>query len=347
MSRFLVFARDSAGRLGDDPDEANRPPRFVSVGDFIRPPTSEIAIGGHSSVRQMLEDPVRDLLYLSQPELSRVARYSLTSRSVATPISLSSAPYGLDLTLGGDSLLVALRDADALAVVNLQPATPTVNTLPLQFAPFEGGPDQIRVAANNHVLISLTGLPICVGCGRLMELNLLNGNQRVRDDVGFFSQIAEIAPLISGTARSPVIAYTGLGCPCSAQLYLTATDSFSTSRAAGDLVWPPPTIDTDGTRVLVGPKLFDGTLTPLQTLAPSGQYYWGVSALSPDGQTAAFATDEGFMLLRISDGVVLGRYRLPVLPAQLQFLSSARLLLAWGGYSFGTGTNRVFLVELP
>jgi len=345
-SRFQVFARDSFGLLGGDPLENSRPFRYVRVADLARPPTIEIPVGGASTVQQVLEDVSRRVLYLSQPESYRVSRFDLGARSLMASIAMPSGPYGMDLTLGGDSLLVALRDADALGVVELQPATPAVSTIPLNFAPYDGGPDHIKIAANNRALISITGAPVSSG-GRLMTLDLTNGNQQVRTDVGTFALISEIAPLIAGTSRSPVVAFTGPGCPCTAQLYLTATDFFAAPVPAGALLWPPPTIDTAGTRVLVGPVLFDGTLNQIDSLAPPGQYYWGVAALSPDGKTVAFATDEGFLLQRISDKAVLARYRTPIVPEQLQFLASERALLLWGGFAYGSGLNRVFLVTLP
>src|SRR6266436_9798608 len=64
-------------------------------------------------------DSKRSALYLSQPQSQQVAVLSTTTMTLQTPIALFGSPSGLDLSVGGDSLVVALKSTQLLAIVNL------------------------------------------------------------------------------------------------------------------------------------------------------------------------------------------------------------------------------------
>ena len=103
----------------------------------------------------MAYDAKRDVLYLSQPDSQRVAVLSLGTYTYGTPLAMPSVPAGLDLTPGGDTLLVALRRAAALGVVDLTLATPSVDTARLAFDTSLGrGPDALRVLANGKAIVA-------------------------------------------------------------------------------------------------------------------------------------------------------------------------------------------------
>src|SRR5439155_716987 len=75
------------------------------------------AVGG--TVRDMAYDTKRNTLYLSLSDSNRVAVLALDSKSFTPPLAFTGQPRGLDLSLGSDSLLVALRATPYVSVVNL------------------------------------------------------------------------------------------------------------------------------------------------------------------------------------------------------------------------------------
>src|SRR5207247_2191005 len=79
----------------------------LTVANRTRQAPWNAALGG--TVRDMAFDTKRNTLYLSIPDSNRVAVLSLDSKSFTTPLAFSGQPRGLDLSLGSDSLLVALR----------------------------------------------------------------------------------------------------------------------------------------------------------------------------------------------------------------------------------------------
>jgi hypothetical protein len=340
-SALTVFARDS---LGNAFSGAAGNLRII---DLVRHPTTVLPLS-ESLIKEVVFDPKRGLLYLSEPLDNQVAVVSLASSSYVSPIPIPSTPGGIDLSLGGDSLLIGLRRGGALGIVDLRATTPTLQSIPLSFTAFQGrGPDNVRVAANNKVLITLTFDGVGFG-GQILDYDLTSGLQSQRTDVGFHSgQVDELVPLAAIGDRSRI--YTvPVCCPGQVQIYDPAGDSFSPLHPAGQIF--PTSVDAIGSRYLFGNELYDGSLDPVATFTPTefanGPFGFPPTALSSSGATVYFATDYGYLKLSSSDGSVLERVRLPGLIRGIFVLPDESRVLAWTQYN-GSSENQLFLVELP
>ena len=84
-------------------------------------------------VPDLAYDAGRDVVYFPEPDAERVSVFSLATRDFAAPIPLFLFPYSVDLTTGGDSLVVALARSTSLAIVNLQNGS--VDTVPFPLNP--------------------------------------------------------------------------------------------------------------------------------------------------------------------------------------------------------------------
>ena len=95
-------------------------------------------------------DSARGLMYLAKPDSQIVAVLSLAGLSYQPPIAVNGRPVAVDLSPGGDSLIVGLASPATAAVVSLaSPAHPVIGTLSF------GSPDSLstlRVTADNQVL---------------------------------------------------------------------------------------------------------------------------------------------------------------------------------------------------
>ena len=115
--------------------------------DATAPPVEEVPLGpmrilgslpfdlpsGHH-VREMAYDAKRNVVYLTQPERSRIAVLSLKPFAFMDPIVLPFEPGGIDMSPGGDSVLVASWTTGELGIIDVRGGTRTVVRHPLTSA---------------------------------------------------------------------------------------------------------------------------------------------------------------------------------------------------------------------
>src|SRR5207247_1776702 len=94
-----------------------------------------------------------------------------------------------------------------------------------------------------------------------------------------------------------------------------------------------------GDRWLVHNLLFDGALNLLATVLPSDP---GPGTIAPDGSAAYYPTLYGYEKVRLPDGVVLERVRIPPNDARLTVLPDGLRLVLSGAAGF----TRVTVVDL-
>src|SRR5256885_13218298 len=156
------FARDSSGHLTETALGT------ATVVPGVRRPTFAFPL--NSSVPDLVYDSSRDVVYLSEFGADSGSVFSLATKTFASPIDLFSWPFGLDLTPGGDSLVVALRLSTSLAIVNLQNRQVDTVTLPLN-SNLNPGLDHVRVMANGKALV--TTIYLGGGYGELWVFDLI------------------------------------------------------------------------------------------------------------------------------------------------------------------------------
>lgn len=310
-STYSVFAVDAGG---------NRRELLIgtiTVANRTRQVPWSAALQG--TVRDMAFDTKRNVLYLSIPDSNRVAALSLGSQSFTTPFAFTGDPRGLDLSLGGDSLLVALRRTPYISVVNL--VTSQRDTVRVNSDNFlNRGPDNVRVMGNNKALVTITFDGSGYG-GSLVELNI-----GTRAYVAL-KTVTEFVPLCRSANR-----FIGLAliddscCPIEGVVYDAQTGAFPADRGTVSRFFNYPSSNFDGTRFLITGELFNNQLASLGTIAPAGAT--GPSVLSPDGAVAYFATSSGIATVRVSDGTVTGSVTLGAEPYRLAISPDGLTLFA-------------------
>ena len=350
-----AFARDNAGDYGEAVLAGNP----LSVYDTVTAAVTSALFDGNCSVIiptyaapfvgcDLAVDPTRNLVYISEPDSSRIAVLSLATMTYGAPIIAPDTVSGLDLTPGGDSLVVALPTAGRLGIVDLTTTTPTWHLVNLTVDTLPGRkPAGVRVAASKQALVSLTtqniyqSPPPPVDSTQLIEYDVKTGAARARYDVGRGSGLSLFTPLTRSADASRIVlswlsAYY--------QVYDAARDSL---LPQGTLVMgeAPPAVSlaADGHRVLIKGFLLDQTGHQVGYLDPPGEGW--VSAISPGGDTAYFGFGTGFLRTRLADGATFQKVLLPLLPSE----QPARIDVLPGGARLlirGQVQSRLFLVDL-
>ena len=287
-----AFTRDSAGYLV----QTSLGNATVVAG--VRRPTFVFPLQGR--IPDLVYDSARNVVYFSEPSLNRVRVFSLATRTFAAPINLFARPFGLDLTPGGDSLVVTLSQSKSLAIVNLQ--TRQVDTANLPLNP-NGNPSlaYVRVMANRKAFVATAD-----GGGVVWELDLGTLSRRVRTD----ASVTAIVPMArAGDGSRLLVIGDNSCCPETGSLYLSATDTFAISAPTADRYTPRVSADRSGSRFLVDESLFDSSLNPIRTFTSSTYTLGRSSALSADGLAAYLAIDAGYLKVRTADGIVVDTVR--------------------------------------
>jgi hypothetical protein len=330
-----AFARDSAGHLSETALGT------ATVIPGVRRPTYVFPLD--NVVPDLAYDSSRDVVYFSEPDADRVSVFSLATRQFAAPIALFSRPVGLDVTPGGDSLLVALRLSTSLAIINLQNGHVDTVTLPLN-PNLNPGLDRVRVMANGMALV--TTVNTGVGDGELWEYDLIAQSRRKRTDAGVGGQTTGIVPMArAGNRSSLLMILDNSCCPEVGMIYSSATDTIAIHGPTADRFGPKVSADRSGSLFLVDQSLFDGSLNLLRTFTSSAYTLGASSALSADGQSAYLAIGGGYLKARTSDGVVVDTVRTGQTFDRFIAVASGSWLVGVAGNP-QLGAQRLVLVDL-
>jgi hypothetical protein len=342
-----AFARDAAG--------LQRRPEIGTVmvrGDLIRRPTRSLVLA--APVRDMAVDPAGRRVYLSQPMPKQVASIELTTGVYGPTIAAPFVPAGLDLTPGGDSVVLASDSDVRIGIVDLTAATPSVVIRPLaepqdigDGATWAG--DHLRVLANGRVMMSLVRAGHTSCCdGWLTQYDLATGSSVLRADAGRPGGISDPEPLARTGDGSRLLLLQACCTPRFVQIFETTTDTFD-PLVTIELSRSPSSVSADrsGNRFLIANSVFDGALQPVATLASNEYAQGGATILSPDGSVAYLAIYDGYLKIRIADGVVLERVRLPRWAMAFAITPDGNTLIATSGTPLVFGPDeRALLVDL-
>jgi hypothetical protein len=315
-----VFAQDAGQQRATAVSQS-----FNVVNAIRRATRSSIST---ADIRDVAYDAKREALYLSQPTIPRVAVLSLATMTFGTPIAAPSVTAGLDLTLSGDSLLVSLRRAAQMGVVDLNQSTRAMNTISLAVGTFlNPGPDNLRVLSNGKAIITLTFDGSGYG-GQVMEYDLATGVGKLRGDVGYSGAVTERVPLARSVDRKRMMLLIDDSCcPEEGRTYDATTDKFSGGVGTVSTYFPSVSADSAGNNYLVGNSAFHNDLSLAARLSPT-EYGYGPTTISMDGTIAYLGTDYGYLKLRIADQAVLERVILPAAPSRLLALPNTQTLIA-------------------
>ncbi|HEY2851462.1 MAG TPA: hypothetical protein VGJ18_01360 [Gemmatimonadaceae bacterium] len=342
---MTVYARDAAGLTSQSISSAAGAVRFYPRVEL--PATTPLKITAYDGPTDVAYDAKRDLVYVGVSGQNQIAVFAASTMTLQTPIALPAPPGEMDLSLSGDSLLVALPSQNAVAVVDLtQPAVPatllrlssldTVSAGPL--GPFD--PDRLRIAANGKMLVMLDHST--TSKDYVIEVDLITHAQRFRTDA---RQPATYVDWYGDVGRTSDRSHIYLLGTCSSR-YDAATDTFtSCSNGFSPIATNGISVDAAGDRIAAGRTVEDSNLGLIWAIMPDPAQ--PPTLLSPDGSEVYFGVGASLTLARIADQTYLERIPLPITPGRLFMAPNGKWLLAFGAKDFNTAGTHVTRVDLP
>jgi hypothetical protein len=279
------FARNAQGQ------RAELPLGPAAIGTYLNRPAVTATIDG--SVGDVAYDAKRRVLYLAtadQPSVSVIGVPGLTSQPV---IPLPGHPISLDLTPGGDTLVVALAGTEDLALVNL--AAPGHPTGVVRMSTFNATPGDtttavasilnVRVAADDRVIVLATSQVIA-------DFDLTTGVDRLDFLGAYFATTLGRTGDASRVILPDVLANGGsVGDPTETQPAATFYDATAhgfipaTGSPPRTFYGGPVSADQHGTHYLIHGFLFDRTFATLGSISQASPQPQA-STLSPTGPYA-------------------------------------------------------------
>jgi hypothetical protein len=309
-----LFARDASGLVSDT---MVAPAAGLPIYPTVVRPTRWAMLPG--DVQDLVFDEARGVLYFRQAEGSvRLAIFSVATLSITETIPLATGAEDMDLTPGGESLILALPYSRALGVIDLRQSSKTVAVMPIRSLDSAAGqaPWRVRVAANGKAYVLLDG-PAPAPSG-LLEVDLMTGAERLVPGTDNTSGAA----LERSFDRTVLVLARGTNL---LRRYDVALDAFSPIRAPAS-VYGPLRVDGSGARITLGLDVYDADLGFLRriTSAYGGEAVPG-AALSVDGAYLHQAMGyRGVARTSTTDGSVLDRVATP-------FAASGYLRISPGG----------------
>jgi hypothetical protein len=295
------------------------------------------------NVTDLAIDAPRQRIYVLQSLPDEIAVLSLTTLERIATLSLGALPNAMDMTPGGDSLLVTLASRQTLGVVDLRQATLALTEIPLALDPALGQqPDGVAAMASGKVLITLRSFQGLIG-NRLHEVDLGTGVQRGRPDVSSDGLLRGL-----GIERSADGTRAGLQADYGMRLYDGVSDTFG-ADVAPTYTGPGISLNAAGTLISMGLSLYDGS-TVLQRQAdlpvPAPSYSTS-SQLSPSGARLMHAWPNiGLLQSTTSDGQILHRLRVPGPIGVVRFTPDGSALIIAGSLPGGQQTV-ITKIDLP
>jgi hypothetical protein len=320
-----LYVRDASALRSNVISSVQDSVRFYPL---VAHPTSTPAVATPSpytltQLGDLAYDAKRKVFYLVQYGKNEIAVLDVATMTFRTPITISGPSTGLDLTVSGDSLIIALPNTRSLAVVDLTQPTASPSTIILSVLDTAGiGPPMavpmvVRVAANGRALVTLPQKTL--GGDQIITVDLNTGAQAVRRDARSADPYG-VSIATSTPDRSRILMYD-LRCPRS---YVAATDSFTPCGEWPQLGmmqqgWRGFTFDAAGQRLSLGNGAYDVDFHILRS-SPAIDGMLPTSALSPDGTVLYLGANMTVTAMRIADGVFTERFNVPV-TAQRLFVS--------------------------
>jgi hypothetical protein len=288
LHRLRAWARDKSGNVGEAAHTASD-----AIGVFPTLQRPHVKASHAGAPVAVVTDEKRGLLYTLGFGAKFIGVRSLATMAVQDSIALPDIATSMDLSLTGDSLVVAMPLLRSLGIVKLD--APDVMTL-VSVLRYETAryPYVVRVMADGLVNVLLgDSYDYYGGSGFrvLVQVNLRTGERRHRAEGGTIVQGIER----SGNRQRLVLWLLSSGSNCG-RVYDVDTDLIS---ACTVLPWGNyPRVDLTGDRIAFGPDVYDGALQPISHSTMFARYEQRepLTAISPDGSTQY--GDFGFGIVR-------------------------------------------------
>lgn len=326
-----VFVRNFRGQRTEAMPEGGAD---VWLFPTTRPAVSTVALPTGWS--RSIYDPKRDVFYWANWDGHRIDVVSHQTLQTIGSVALLGPPSSLDLTAGGDTLLITMAAVPYVGVVNLGSASLVLDTIRVRADTVgDEQPDAVVALATNSALVWVR----CAACpeqSRFVTIDLASGAQRVRDEAGPADRIVDGVAFLETEDHSRVYVTRIHDGPWTALTYDVPTDSFSpvfpiydggglngATRSGDVLLSGAYVLDATGHLVRnLYPPLYQPELNEAGTLAPSGAF-------------AVFSTRRGVLRVRMPDGRPLELIATPTAPAWVSILPGERELVA-GAWDYPT-----------
>lgn len=327
--QLRLYARDSAGHTSNVVLTATDAIRVYAT---VARPTDSATVSGE--IREIAVDVPRGLIYLLQSNERRLTAVFSATLDIARTIDLPWIPTDLDLSAGGDSLVLVVPSQQALAILDLRSSSPQPSLIPLVGIDTANGqrPWNVRVAANGKAFVAFRGLAL--GAHTLLEVDLATGQQRVRGQ-------HDGAELVRSPDASVILLAGG---PVFLQRYESATDTFGPRR-------PPvrsgfASLNAGGTRLSVSLDVYDASLDFLRSVeSPFGGPVAAQSAITVDGEDLYMVHwPLGVVRSRVSDGRMMDRTPNPIRPTYIRASPDGTMLITVDSQS--GATSRLSTIRL-
>ena len=308
-----VFATDSAQNhvelLGG----------VLTVASRSRRPIMSVSLGGAYDIAY---ESKRNRIYISQPDSAQIAVVAADAVSRLPSFSVSNGrPTGIDVTLGGDTLVVGLTGTLNLGFIDLNNAAMSTQAV-ITDTFLDRTPSGVRVAANNRVIFGVTFAGSGYG-GSIMEYDLATRT------LGSSATTTESLPMAVSGNRQRVYALIDDSCCPEDGIYYDATKGkFSSERGVISSYGPGVATDFTGAHALFGYVLTDANMLPIMTFSSRSQ---NPVALSLDGTYAFFGTSTGIAKVRTSDNSTVESFDIGGQPTHLRLLPDGLTLVATTG----------------
>lgn len=298
------------------------------VTDAVRLPIERLTLPGMPT--DIAYAAGSDRVFLNDTGQSVVRTVTLAPFALDSTYAIGARAVSLDLSGSEDSLVVALKEQLALAVVRR--GSGTVQTVPLS------PPDLIDLYDARHVRVVGNGRALVLigsgSAGHVVQLDLGTGTQRDRVTWSGYGTLDR-----SGD-RTRLLLIDG-GSPVGDQLYLAASDTFLPPQSGVvSLFGTEAQVSADDpiSQWLVGCQLLTADMASIRLFSDPSVGF-GPSALARAGTRAYCPRLDGVVEFDVATGSRLRAIWLPQRPDVLKALPGNRLLAASG--------NQLYLVTLP
>ena len=334
-----VYARDAGGLTSNVLTSPTDSVRFYPV--VSRPTTTPLQLSPSHETKDIVYDAKRDLMYVAIATDPNIAVFSPSSMTLQTPITLPAAPGGMDLSLSGDSLLVAVPSTKSIAVVDLTHPSAPAAMIPLPVVDTAGVvagmgdqtpmPEDVRIMSNGKLFVFLSW-----GTRNddvVVEVDLKTGAQKIRTD----------APRTSATStnwtysversgdRSRLFVVNSARYDAGTDTWTTITDLLGSAFGV--------TTNTTGTQLTMTNLILDANFGTLWT-ADASMQGTTVLGMSSDGVMVYIGAGRSLTMMRNADKVLLERTPLPTNAERVFAVPGGRFVLVFENSS-GAKVTRV------
>jgi hypothetical protein len=338
------FVHDATGLTSDTLVAAAS---SVAVYPTVQRPVASFAMGDFDDASEdEVIDVKRNVAYLMQQRRRRIAVLSLATMEVESTIPLAIGPSDMDLTIGGDSLLVVSTELAAVGVIDLTRADRRLELVPLEPVPI--GFPSTSVRNVSEVVALSNGKAFVVGhvdfgTRWLIEIDLRTGAQRYRGEAGPGSiggtQLE--GALLARSHDASVMLVRSLDC---LQRYDAASDQVSPC-VRGTTLAAINSVDGTGQRISIGPDIYDAAWRHLRRIEMLPAGAGGSSALTIDGQELFLPFGAGVVRSNAVDGRILDHQVPPIIPKRVHATPDGKSMLVVGT-STATGYPAIALIDL-